>query len=119
MSTSPEPNINVSYVTHLTCSGCSKKYPASQVQTYCPDCHSPLLVSYDLDGIRRNHPRESFTARPRGMWRWHELLPVQSAFNRITLGEGDTPLLPLRHLGEQLGLSNLLLKDEGKSNGIF
>ncbi len=115
MLDSPQPNIDISYITHLACSGCGKEYPASQVQTYCPDCHSPLLVSYDLDGIRKNHPRESFSARPPGMWRWHELLPVQSAFNRITLGEGDTPLLPLRRLGEQLGLSDLLLKDEGKN----
>jgi threonine synthase len=49
------------------------------------------------------------------MWRWHELLPVQSAFNRITLGEGDTPLLPLPTLGKQLGLTRLYLKDEGKN----
>jgi threonine synthase len=46
------------------------------------------------------------------MWRWHELLPVYRIQNRVYLGEGDTPLLKLHHLGEKLGLSNLYVKDE-------
>ncbi|MHB0967550.1 MAG: threonine synthase, partial [Bellilinea sp.] len=51
-------------------------------------------------------------ARPRGMNRWHELLPVQTPENVVTLGEGDTPLLNLPHLGAAIGLSRLMLKDE-------
>ncbi len=47
------------------------------------------------------------------MWRWHELLPVRDAANRISLGEGDTPLLRAPRLGEGLGLKWLYLKDEG------
>ena len=46
------------------------------------------------------------------MQRWHELLPVQTAENVVTLGEGDTPLLHLPALGAELGLRNLTLKDE-------
>jgi threonine synthase len=46
------------------------------------------------------------------MNRWHELLPVFSADNVVTLGEGDTPLLPLRRLGATLGFPLLYLKDE-------
>lgn len=49
------------------------------------------------------------------MWRWHELLPVSSEENRVFLGEGDTPLLPLPRLGEELGLSNLYVKDESSN----
>jgi threonine synthase len=46
------------------------------------------------------------------MWRWHEVLPVQHESNRISLGEGDTPLLPLTNLGSKLGMSQLFVKDE-------
>jgi threonine synthase len=46
------------------------------------------------------------------MWRWHEILPVLNADNQVLLGEGDTPLLSLPHLGRDLGLSSLFLKDE-------
>jgi threonine synthase len=51
-------------------------------------------------------------ARPRGLWRWAELLPVRQPVFRLTLGEGDTPLLPLPRLAEQLGLPELYVKDE-------
>ncbi|MCJ7626694.1 MAG: threonine synthase, partial [Anaerolineaceae bacterium] len=47
------------------------------------------------------------------IWRWAELLPVREEVYRITLGEGDTPLLRLPRLGDRLGLSNLYVKDEG------
>jgi len=46
------------------------------------------------------------------MWRWHELLPVREPQNMVTLGEGDTGLLPLPRIGSTLGLSNLFVKDE-------
>jgi threonine synthase len=101
-----------SYATNLTCSDCGKEYSISEVNTYCRDCQAPLLTNYDLAGIRQIFQREEFSARRSGMWRWHELLPVQSMSNCITLGEGDAPLLQLPRLGEELGLSNLYLKDE-------
>jgi threonine synthase len=46
------------------------------------------------------------------MWRWHELLPVQALTAISTLGEGDTPLLPLPTLGKQYKLPSLYIKDE-------
>jgi threonine synthase len=49
------------------------------------------------------------------MWRWHEILPVVNNENRISLGEGDTPLLPVPHLEKELGLLNLYVKDESSN----
>ena len=40
------------------------------------------------------------------------MLPVVQADNIVSLGEGWTPLLHTRRLGEQLGLSWLFIKDE-------
>jgi len=48
------------------------------------------------------------------MWRYRELLPVIEDQNIVTLGEGFTPILRLRRLGEGLGLENLYLKDESQ-----
>jgi threonine synthase len=47
------------------------------------------------------------------MWRWRELLPVRDERHIVTLGEGDTPLLPARHLGASLGFQSLYIKEEG------
>jgi threonine synthase len=47
------------------------------------------------------------------MWRYSELLPIKDELNVVTLGEGFTPIVQLRKTGEQLGLKNLFMKDDG------
>jgi threonine synthase len=49
------------------------------------------------------------------MWRWHELLPVLSEQNLVSLGEGDTPILPIHKIGSKLGMDQLFIKDEGRN----
>ena len=59
--------------------------------------------------------RDEISRRKKGMWRWHELLPVLNEENQVFLGEGDTPLLSLPHLEKELGLSHLYVKDESSN----
>ena len=105
----------ISYLTDLTCSVCSKSFDPHQIQTYCHECNAPLLANYDLQAIRKKLDRDELFHRPKGMWRWTELLPVYQRENIVSLGEGDTPLLQLSNLGKKLGLPNLYLKDEGQN----
>jgi len=102
----------MSFLIDLKCTECGTSYDPRNLQTYCLNCQSPLLSQYDLKTAREKLDRDAIRVRPRGMWRWHELLPVYQAENQIFLGEGDTPILRLPRLGEQLGLNNLFLKDE-------
>lgn len=102
----------MSFLSHLTCSSCGQRFDSDQVQTYCPDCQAPLLAIYDLESARKHLDRDEFRTRNPGMWRWRELLPVHDPENFIQLGEGDTPLLPLKRIGKELGLRRLYLKDE-------
>ena len=101
-----------SFIIELKCYSCSRCFDPDEIQTYCPDCNSPLLVEYDLDAARRKLDRDEFQRRSAGMWRWQEILPVKDPEHIISLGEGDTPLLPLQNLGAELGLSRLYTKDE-------
>ena len=81
---------------------------------------APLLVHYRLDEARRHWSKAAVAARGRDMWRYRELLPVQDDANIVTLGEGFTPMLHARKLGAQLGLEQLLVKDEGLNpSGTF
>jgi threonine synthase len=102
----------MTYLTELQCSECGKLFDPGIIQTFCQDCQAPLLARYDLEKASRNLDRDAFRVRPRGMWRWHELLPVQEEENRISLGEGDTPLMSLPRLGAEMGLRHLYVKDE-------
>ncbi len=98
--------------TELECPGCGEKYSSDELHSFCPACQSPLLARYDLEAVRKQTNRGSITARPRGMWRWHELLPVKDVRNVVFLGEGDTALLKLTNLERELGVEGLFVKDE-------
>ena len=102
-----------SALTHLQCTACGREHDADRLQTLCPDCGKVIFARYDLGRAARTLTREAVAARPRGMWRWRELLPVRDAENIVSLGEGDSPLLPAPRLGALAGLKRLLVKDEG------
>lgn len=104
-----------SFVSSLTCSGCGKKYTADKIHTFCPDCQSTLLATYDLQAARKRVDRDEISQRHKGMWRWHEVLPIADEANQITLGEGDTALLPLPTLSKSLGLNRLYVKEESSN----
>jgi threonine synthase len=95
-------SMNLSFLSYLECSGCGEKYKHAEINTFCPICQSPLLSRYDLESVRQHVDRDAITSRKKGMWRWHELLPVLHKENQIFLGEGDTPLLSLPHLEKEL-----------------
>jgi threonine synthase len=108
----PTASKPTSFLTDLLCPECGRHYPASQVQTFCQACSSPLLAQYDLLRLHDLLSPAEVVRRGRGIWRWAELLPVSDARYRLTLGEGDTALLPLPRLGSALAIENLLIKDE-------
>jgi threonine synthase len=110
----------MSYLSHLECPECAGDYAADELHTVCPECGSPLLARYDLPLASTRLDRDALNTRPNTMWRWHELLPVRDQAHVVTLSEGGTPMLHVPHLGEQLGLQKLYLKDEGRNpTGTF
>jgi threonine synthase len=102
----------MSYLRTLECTSCAAQFSIKSVQTFCHDCQAPLLARYDLATAKLHIDRDKIHTQPRGMWRWHELLPVRELSNVVSLGEGDTPLLALDRVGKDLRLSKLYLKDE-------
>ncbi len=100
-----------SALTHLECSRCRRTHEAAEVQARCEACAAPLLARYDLSQVTVD--RGTLTERPSNLWRYHELLPVTGPEHVVSLGEGMTPVLSLPRLGAELGLSRLLVKDEG------
>jgi threonine synthase len=96
-------------LTHLECSRCKKTHPHDKLQNLC-SCGGPLLARYDLAKAAKTMTAEALRGRPATMWRYEEVLPARAP---VTLGEGMTPLLHARRLGERLGLARLYIKDEG------
>ena len=94
----------------LECSGCPRHQDANGLPTVCPDCGSPWLVKYARQ--TGAGARAVLEKRGGGMWRYREFLPLVGDEEPITLGEGTTPLLPARRLGEAIGVADLWVKDE-------
>jgi threonine synthase len=70
-----------------------------------------MLARYDLNAAR-DWKKESLAGRAPNMWRYRELMPLFAADEPVTLGEGFTPLLHAKRVGNSLGLERLLIKDE-------
>ena len=102
-----------SFLTHLECSYCGRPEDATRLQTVCPACGKVLFARYDLAAARQGFPREAIDGREASMWRYREVMPVVDPQHIVTLGEGMTPLLPAPRLGQELGCSQLLVKEEG------
>jgi len=102
----------MSLVSHLECARCRKQFEPGKVYNLC-DCGSPLLVRYQLGRIDGRALHDRLASRAANLWRYRELLPVARESSIVSLGEGFTPLLHARQLGEVLGVPNLYLKDEG------
>src|SRR5687767_9257374 len=101
-----------STITHLQCSrdACAKVVPHMSLQSLCSACKAPLLARYDLAAAKRTLRLPAMRSRANTMWRYEEVLPGAPP---VSLGEGMTPLIHARRLGEKVGLRSLYIKDEG------
>jgi threonine synthase len=103
----------MSFLTHLECAWCHRVLDADALWNLCPDCGRPLLARYDLDAAAALLTLQQLTGRPPTLWRYREVLPVRDPSYALSLGEGFTPLIRATRLGDELGLPNLYVKEEG------
>src|SRR4051812_25745171 len=101
------------FVTHLECSMTGESYAADTLHNLSK-AGKPLLVRYDLAGVKEALSKGALTQRPDGLWKWRELLPVRKAQHIVSLGEDATPLIALPKLAKKLGGGEIIIKDEGR-----
>ena len=93
--------------THLKCRECQKEYDPI-FKYICDECFGPLDVQYNFPKVTK----ETFHNREKTYWRYHELLPIHDKKNIVSIAAGMTPLVKAEKLGEELGLSNLYIKND-------
>ncbi|MGY2133521.1 threonine synthase [Hymenobacter sp. HD11105] len=108
-------SVSTEITTHLQgleCSACGTPHSAFKLQKVSTCCAMPLVATYDL---RQPVPKSSIDLADGSMWRYQALLPLLDIANKVTLGEGFTPMLNLSALANRYGLRSLVLKDEGQN----
>ena len=98
----------MSRVVGLRCKECGKERAKDPVAA-CPECWGGLEPVYDLDEVRRSFTPATIASRPRDLWRYRELLPLDGE-PTVGHGTGFTPLLPAPRLGQRLGIADLWVK---------
>jgi threonine synthase len=88
----------------IVCSRCGLSVARQVYHRLCPSCGGDPEFRYDLTGARLDRDLP-------GIWRFLDLLPVADPALIVSLGEGNTPLLPAR-MGAKLGCQ-LWWKHEG------
>lgn len=98
-------------VIGLRCPRCGQ-ISSSRTIFRCGACNSTLEVKVNISHLTRADFSGLRCGRDRSIWRWFDFFPVEQRSSIVSLGEGDTPLIAARRLGEHLDLPNLHLKND-------
>lgn len=99
-----------SWFSNLKCRECGRLY-AKEAIHICEFDFGPLEAAYDYEAIRGVLTRELIESRPKSMWRYRELLPIDG---EPTVGTqvGFTPLVKADRLAKKLGIKELWIKND-------
>lgn len=101
----------MSLVRGLQCKECERQYPKSALYV-CEYCFGPLEVVYDYPAVMGRMTRRVIESRPRNLWRYRELLPIDGE-PQVGLYSGYTPLIRAENLARELGVRELWIKNDG------
>lgn len=109
-------------IEELACVNCGTHYPVkestSQVWMTCEKCgpaEGILDFRYDLAAVRKAWQDKPLSSRLPNHWRYSELLPLKAQSMPYDWQVGWTPIIVADRLAKHLGLSRMLLKDEGRN----
>jgi threonine synthase len=107
----------MAYVTGLQCHSCKAPFPA-QALWVCDKCLGPLEIVYDYERLKGAISRELIESRPKNLWRYRELLPIDGE-PRTGDYSGFTPLVKADRLAKKIGVRELYLKDDSVNHPTF
>ncbi len=100
------------FFTQVVCLECQHGMPADVNAAACPQCGSQWLdARYDYDAVAQHWP-EALAKRPRSLWRYSELLPINEPDPEVSMGEGFTSLIRLYHYERLYQHPHIYVKDE-------
>lgn len=93
-------------INTLECAVCNRKYPLDVFNPFCATCGNPLLFPF-ITEKKRLYLDKDFSLE-----RYNAILPLKGINKDLFLGEGNTPLVPLKRIKKKFDLPNILAKNE-------
>jgi len=78
----------------------------------CAACGVVLEVKVGTGHLTPDDFTRMRSSRDLSIWRWFDFFPVENRSSIVSLGEGSTPLLYAKRLGEKIAIANLYLKND-------
>src|SRR3954471_14646665 len=101
---------NTGFMKALKCRECGREYPLTATHV-CEFDFGPLEVVYDYDRIKKSLSRSAIQSRSQTMWRYRELLPIESE-PTVGFQVGFTPLIKADRLAKALGIREAWVKND-------
>jgi threonine synthase len=102
-------------VAYQECINCKTTYDIDEIVYFCKKCGDILEIKFDLKELAENLKGSNWKTKPLSVWRYRDFMPIHEATKLVTLNEGGTGLHRSLRLGEELGLKNLYVKNEGEN----
>ena len=87
----------------LICEDCGQEHDTTRYRVYCESCGGLFDAQYSGENTT-NLARRSGV---RGIAKYLATLPITDPANLVSMGEGDTPVVPLPRVAQLLGLSHV------------
>ncbi len=102
-------------MTHQECINCGAKYGINEIVYFCKKCGDLLEVKYDFKELAEKLEKSNWRNIPLSVWRYKDFMPIEDVSKIVSLNEGGTGLHSCHKLGNQLGLLQLYVKNEGEN----
>ena len=103
-------------ILNLQCVSCGKEHKTRDSDYLCNACGGTLEINYDYKLIKKRFDYDVLKENTSyNMWRYIDLLPIDSNEGIAPVQVGWTPLYNAATLADELGISRLYIKDEGRN----
>jgi threonine synthase len=102
-------------LVHQECINCKTTYSVDEIVYFCKKCGDILEIKFDANELADAAKTSDWKTKPLSVWRYRPFMPIHESTKLVTLGEGGTGLHRSVHLGAELGIQNLYIKNEGEN----
>jgi threonine synthase len=95
----------------VECLFCRKAFSHDPFSPFCAGCGEPMLMVAPSSPA----PKTFRMAKSHPLERFADFLPLPAFNPALSLGEGNTPCVPLERLGAQIGIPRLFAKNEAQN----